>query len=720
MFTNGYCFDDVLLIPKYSEIQSRDDVDLSVELPRGIKLQIPLVSANMKNVTGVKMAQAIKKLGGLAILHRFDLPDWIVSNFLACTDSPGTGIIGASIGIKDKDLYLAEKLYRLGCKVLCVDVAHGNHRSVKLFVQQVRSSCPDVCLIAGNIATEDGALLLWNAGADIIKIGIGPGCFAAGTRILMANGTYKNIEDVKAGDRIINKDGLPRNVLNSFSTGIRKVSKVRNSIFYKDTYVTHDHKYFVGDLDSVSNDTLRAQGYAKILGKPKKNGDSKFGWQEVGTQTAKCLLMPRNIKFELSNSFCHDICIRDGGNGHSSIKTKVDFSLEPSYNLGYVFGTFLGDGHAMIANNGQTDIGAVRWYFGLEEDNIAEKLLKAIKSITNRDLKINKKSNIIECILYHKPLAEFLSTFGKKKYKHLPEKFIVNNQSYLLGISDGLIDSDGNIEESGRVCLKNTSPQIIELFNVVTYLLSEVFPNNQKGEVSTGNLKDVNVENFNIPYVARINKTASKRLVDNFQASKLLEYTETDKEVEVFDLTIDCETHSFIADNAIVHNSICSTRIETGNGYPQLSALKNVCDGDYKPWGTSDDFTDTGPMFIADGGIKNAGDCVKALCFADLVMIGNLFAGTDEAPGQVISVNGQKFKEYAGSSTHKQKHIEGVIGLVPYKGPVGGVITKLVEGIRSGCSYQGVDQVRKLQIKPEFVVISNAGLRESHPHDVKL
>jgi hypothetical protein len=90
----------------------------------------------------------------------------------------------------------------------------------------------------------------------------------------------------------------------------------------------------VGDLDSVLNDTLESQGYAKILSKPKKNGDSKFGWQEIGAKMAKCLLMPRNIKFELSNSFCHDICIRNGGNGHSSIKTKVDFSLEPSYNLG--------------------------------------------------------------------------------------------------------------------------------------------------------------------------------------------------------------------------------------------------------------------------------------------------------------------------------------------------------------------------------------------------
>jgi len=364
---------------------------------------------------------------------------------------------------------------------------------------------------------------------------------------------------------------------------------------------------------------------------------------------------------------------------------------------------------------GQTNTGAVHWYFGKHEQNISDKLSRCILEVTGRELKIKEKENIIQCTLYHKPLAEFLATFGKKTEKHLPEHLIVNNQSYLQGISDGLIDSDGNVEDGGRVCLKNTSPQLIELFNVVTYLLTEVFPNNQKGEVSTGNLKNANIENFNTPYVARINKTASKRLVDNFQASKLLEYTETDEEVEVFDLTIDCETHSFIADNAIVHNSLCTTRVETGNGVPQITALHDVTwKGVFQKDGRE-------PMFIADGGMKSAGDCVKALCFADLVMMGNVFAGADEAPGTtVVTLSGKNYKEYAGSSTHKQKHIEGVCGLVPSKGPVQKIVQKFSEGIRSGCSYQGVESINALQIDPQFSVLTNAGLIESHPHDVKI
>jgi IMP dehydrogenase len=344
-FTRGYTFDDVLLVPKRSNVSSRDDVDLSVKLPRGIKLGLPLVSANMKTVTGPEMAASIAKLGGLAILHRFDTRENLIKNFdnasrLGRDEVLRPGAIGASVGIKLQDFELAHILYDMGCKILCVDVAHGDHESVSEFVAKLRNHCPDVLIVAGNVVTESGARYLWDAGADIIKVGVGPG-------------------------------------------------------------------------------------------------------------------------------------------------------------------------------------------------------------------------------------------------------------------------------------------------------------------------------------------------------------------------------------------SLCTTRVETGNGYPQLSALKNVCDGDYKPRGGNDEPPEW-PAFIADGGIKNAGDCVKALAFADLVMIGNLFAGTDEAPGNIISVGGQQYKQYVGSSTHKQNHIEGVVGLVPYKGGVEGVVTRLSEGIRSGCSYQGAPHLFQLKVQPEFVVISNAGLHESLPHNVTL
>jgi len=154
--------------------------------------------------------------------------------------------------------------------------------------------------------------------------------------------------------------------------------------------------------------------------------------------------------------------------------------------------------------------------------------------------------------------------------------------------------------------------------------------------------------------------------------------------------------------------SLCTTRIETGNGVPQLTALADVHDARTRE---KREF-----RIIADGGIRNAGDIVKALCFADAVMVGNLLAGTDEAPGEIELVNGKRAKRYEGSSTHKTSHIEGVATLVEEKGSARHVLERLMQGVRSGCSYQGAHRTADLQIGPVFVRISHAGLTESHPH----
>jgi IMP dehydrogenase len=158
--------------------------------------------------------------------------------------------------------------------------------------------------------------------------------------------------------------------------------------------------------------------------------------------------------------------------------------------------------------------------------------------------------------------------------------------------------------------------------------------------------------------------------------------------------------------------SLCTTRIETGNGVPQLTALMEIA-------AVRDHMNYKGRKFIiADGGIKNAGDCVKALCFSDMVMVGNLLAGTDETPGDFIKLTGANYKRYDGSSTHKTNRVEGVTALVPSKGPVEHILTKLEEGIQSGCSYQGASNLAELKLYVHMIRITNAGLQESHPHDV--
>lgn len=173
--------------------------------------------------------------------------------------------------------------------------------------------------------------------------------------------------------------------------------------------------------------------------------------------------------------------------------------------------------------------------------------------------------------------------------------------------------------------------------------------------------------------------------------------------------------------------SVCTTRIVAGVGVPQLSAIyevAKVCRKNDVP-------------LIADGGTKNSGDIVKALAVgADIVMAGNQFAGTDEAPGDVITVNQKIYKIYRGSSTytsatarnqkgdygklakHQINHVEGAEAMVPYKGPVEGVIAKIMGGISSGLSYCGAHNISQLRRNAKFVLVTPNGLRENSHHDV--
>jgi IMP dehydrogenase len=173
--------------------------------------------------------------------------------------------------------------------------------------------------------------------------------------------------------------------------------------------------------------------------------------------------------------------------------------------------------------------------------------------------------------------------------------------------------------------------------------------------------------------------------------------------------------------------SICTTRIIAGAGMPQLSAIHH-CAKAARPHGV--------PL-IADGGIKYSGDIVKAIATgADLVMLGSMLAGLDEAPGEVVYFDGRRFKEYrgmgsvgamrgygrdrygTGQDSSGKLVPEGVEGRVPYKGPVRDYVHQLVGGLRAGLGYAGAANLRELQEKAHLVRITQAGLIESHPHDV--
>lgn len=162
--------------------------------------------------------------------------------------------------------------------------------------------------------------------------------------------------------------------------------------------------------------------------------------------------------------------------------------------------------------------------------------------------------------------------------------------------------------------------------------------------------------------------------------------------------------------------SICLTRINAAAGVGALTSLSNCHSMKHNI-----EIELQRPLFLMnDGGCKSSGDLVKALCFADLCMSGNLFAGTDEAAGDIVEVNGEKYKTYVGSSTHKSSHKEGVEALKKCKGPAYNIIQSLTEGIKSGCSYQGVRNLTDLKYRAIFTRLSPAALAESGAHDLDI
>ncbi|MBR7798618.1 IMP dehydrogenase [Undibacterium fentianense] len=176
--------------------------------------------------------------------------------------------------------------------------------------------------------------------------------------------------------------------------------------------------------------------------------------------------------------------------------------------------------------------------------------------------------------------------------------------------------------------------------------------------------------------------------------------------------------------------SICTTRIVAGVGVPQITAIANVADA----------LRGTGVPCIADGGIRFSGDVSKALAAgASTVMMGSMFAGTEEAPGEVILFQGRSYKSYRGmgslgamadgsadryfqdAANNADKLVpEGIEGRVPYKGSVLAILYQMVGGVRSSMGYCGCASIQDLHEKAEFVEITSAGMRESHVHDVQI
>ncbi len=701
-----------------SELMTRDNL---VTAPVGTTLEEARANLHRYKIEKLPVVDEHGMLKGLITMK--DIQKKILYPN-ASKDEFGRLRVGAAVGVGPDTNQRCDALIEEGVDLLVVDTSHAHSRMVLETVARVKDLFgKKVQIMAGNVVTSEATEALIQAGVDAVKVGVGPGCFAAGTRVLMADTTYKNIAEIHAGDRVINMNGEPVTVVKAWCTGRREVMKLQHTASYRQTYVTPDHRYLVGNLTAVSTAAPATKGSISVLERPTRPLLSNLRWQEISASAHESMLLPRHITFELPQSF--EIDLDHFASHQQQQQISSQNTISDSYELGYIFGTFLGDDHTLMLPSHNAVTGNVSWNVAQTQQNqeMTEKLVRCLKTATGLNVEPTASQQVITIQLPSHKWTKLLAQFGTHNEKQLPTKYLSTNRSYLQGLFDGLMDSNGHRNSDSHLHFQSASQKLIELFNILCYLLTGSFPYSETQETSlAGTTRE--------SYCSRLPASHELHPVANYQIVKHLKENHSGNNVPVYDIEVDCPTHSFIADNAIVHNSICTTRVIAGVGMPQITAIYECANVAHK----------YDVPIVGDGGIQYSGDIAKAIAAgADTVMLGSLLAGVDESPGELIISQGERFKDYRGMgsvaamkqrSYSKDRYFqadvaednrviaEGIEARVPYKGMLGPLVYQLIGGLRQSMGYAGCGTIQAMQEETRFIRITGAGLRESHPHDV--
>ena len=202
----GFTYDDVLIVPAKSEMRSRREPELKTQLTRNKTMDLPFISANMDTITEANMAIAMDEQGGFGIIHRF-MTIREQADEVGKVKKSGAKNIGASIGVSDESKERAQAIVNAGANILTIDIAHGHSVQMIETLIWLKKEFPNIDVIAGNVATPEGTLDLIEAGADAIKVGIGPGSMCT-TRIITGCGVPQ-LTAVSMCARAASKKGVP-------------------------------------------------------------------------------------------------------------------------------------------------------------------------------------------------------------------------------------------------------------------------------------------------------------------------------------------------------------------------------------------------------------------------------------------------------------------------------------------------------------------------------
>lgn len=246
-------YQDVHIKPKYSQIQSRSNVDISTNLTKNVKLEAPFIASPMDTVCEEEMVFEMWRLGGLGILHRFDsiekqterlntaktwVEDYLQENNLTYDDKPRN--FTAAIGATGDYLERAESLINAGVEVLLIDIAHGHHSYMKSAISKLKAKWPEIEVIAGSIATGEAAYDLINWGADALRVGVGNGCFTSDMEVNTNRGEVP-ISEIQIGDSVQTHTGKWKSVIDTFEYEETEEIVVVN----EEIECTCDHEFYV-------------------------------------------------------------------------------------------------------------------------------------------------------------------------------------------------------------------------------------------------------------------------------------------------------------------------------------------------------------------------------------------------------------------------------------------------------------------------------------------
>ena len=667
----GFTFDDIALLAEPSE-NTDTAINLQTTIADNLHLNIPVLSASMDTVTEANMAAALASAGGLGVIHKnlsiADQANEVAkvkaltidtkSNPMAALDEQGRLLVAAAVGVTSDTFERASALFNAGADAIIIDTAHGHSAGVLRKIAEIRADFPNNTLIAGNVATASGTRALFEAGVDVVKVGIGPGSICT-TRVVAGVGVpqFTAIHDAAVVAKEFGKAIIADGGLKSADDITKALVAGGNAVMVGSMLAGTDEapgEVFVAE-DGKKYKSYRGMGSIGAM----QRGSSDRYFQGGVNEANK--LVPEGIEGRTAYK----------GTALDVIGKMID-GLKANMNglkLASLTTLINDDAAANVANPFPANADQHLSYENVLLQPAASNVLPNSVSLASKIapmLTLNIPV-ISDQTITDATLATVLAQQGG------------------LGVISAKLSIDAQAKEVGLV--KSVSISTISTPNAATDVQGD-----------QGHLVVAAAVNIDDELTARVEKLVAAKVdavvVNNATPAVIAELHAAFPSLVLF---ADDVTSADAAEALLQAGAI--TLIAKTADHTELSTIL----------ATAKVAEAHGAFVIAHGDIKYSGDIVKALSAgANAVMLDSMLAGTDEAVQGDVVVTGNE-NILAGYEEHTS-----------YNGSAADVIFQMLGGLRSGMGYTGAATPAELIQKAAFVQITTAGLIESHPHDVTI